>query len=165
MTRLLETPWLYRVVRWVLAAMFLVAGIIKLSDPQVFAVTVDAFGILPRGLALPVAWLLPMIEVAAALGLALDRRGSLGVLSGLLLFFVALLAWGISMGFHIDCGCYGPGDPEARAFDGMLTSLYRDLFMLTGAAYLYWWRSRRDWRPLEIRNLMNRFFMAKGKEV
>jgi hypothetical protein len=44
------------------------------------------------------------------------------------------------LGLDIDCGCFGPEDPESRAYGGLRTALYRDLAMAAGVAYLYWWR-------------------------
>jgi hypothetical protein len=37
--------WIYRIARFTLAGLFIVAGLIKLQRPEVFAVTIDAFGL------------------------------------------------------------------------------------------------------------------------
>ena len=135
--------WAYRLVRYALAILFVVAGCLKLSDPRVFAVTIDAFGILPTELTLPLAVILPVVEILAAVALVFDVRGSLAVISGLLIVFMAVLIYAIHMGLDIDCGCYGPEEPEAKAFHSLWTSLYRDIGMSAGVIYLYIWRAVR----------------------
>jgi uncharacterized membrane protein YphA (DoxX/SURF4 family) len=140
----------YAAVRTALALAFLAAGIVKIQNPMTFAVTVDAFGILPGPLVLPVAVLLPVLEIVGALALIFDIRGSLGLITLMLLAFIAVLAWGLHMGLDIDCGCYGPGDPEAEAFSGIRGALRRDLAMLACAAALYAWRRILRVRPLSL---------------
>jgi uncharacterized membrane protein YphA (DoxX/SURF4 family) len=137
----------YAVVRPALALAFLAAGVVKIQNPMTFAATVDAFGILPGPLVLPVAVLLPVLEIVGALALVFDIRGSLGLITLMLLAFIAVLAWGLHMGLDIDCGCYGPGDPEAEAFSGIRGALQRDLVMLACAAALYAWRWFLGMRP------------------
>lgn len=119
------------------------AGIVKLYDPWALAQTIDAIGILPRECIVPVSLILPVVEVLAAAGLIFDVRGSLSVVTGLILLFIGILAYAIWLELDIDCGCYGPGDPEIEAFVNLRRSLYRDLGMLAGAGYLYIWRVRR----------------------
>ena len=137
----------YAVARIGLAFCFLAAGFIKILNPMTFAVTVDAFGILPGPLVLPVAVILPVIEILGAVALIFDIRGSLGLITAMILAFIAVLAWGLHMGLDIDCGCYGPGDPEAAAFSGIRSALERDLLMLACAATLYFWRWFLGVRP------------------
>ncbi len=137
----------YAAVRTALALAFLAAGIVKIQNPMTFAVTVDAFGILPGPLVLPAAFVLPVLEILGAVALLFDIRGSLGLITLMLLVFIAVLAWGLHMGLDIDCGCYGPGDPEAEAFSGIRSALRRDLLMLACAAALYAWRWFLGMRP------------------
>jgi hypothetical protein len=54
--------------------------------------------------------------------------------------FIAVLAYGLWMGLDVDCGCFGPEDPEAEAFHALRLSFYRDLLMLTGVGFMYGWR-------------------------
>ena len=90
---------------------------------------------------MPISLLIPVVEIFAAIGLVFDVRGSLAVVSVLLLLFMAILGYGIWLGLDIDCGCFGPEDPEFRAYHSLRLSLYRDLIMAGGIMYLYWWRS------------------------
>jgi uncharacterized membrane protein len=131
---------MYRLLRWFLGGLFIYSGATKLLAPQLFAVLIDAYGIVPEGLLMPVALILPALEVLAGVGLLVDIHGSLAVITGLLLLFVAILGYGIWMGLDVDCGCFGPGDPEAEAFHGLRPALYRDMVMLTAVVFLYGWR-------------------------
>ena len=146
----------YKLSRWGLGGIFIYAGSIKLLEPKAFAVLLDAFGVIPEGLLMPVAVALPALEVIAGIGLLFDINGSLGVIAGLLVLFIAILGYGIWMGLDVDCGCFGPEDPEAGAFHGLRPSLYRDVVMLAGVAFLYGWRRYRAIKPLEISRLINK---------
>ena len=136
--------WLYRLVRLTLAILFIWAGTIKIADLDAFAVIIRDFGLVPGWSVVPIAVVLPVVEVIAAIGLIFDFRGSLSVITGLLLLFMAILIYGIALGLDIDCGCFGPNDPEFRAYHGLRIALYRDLVMVTGIVFLYWWRFRNS---------------------
>ncbi len=104
-------------------------------DPAAFLVVIDAFGILPEGFTGLVAYVLPVVEVSAGLALLFDVRGALETLGAMLLLFMAILGYGIFLGLDIDCGCFGPEDPESRAFGGLRSALYRD-FVFCGLMIL-----------------------------
>ncbi len=143
---------LYTLCRWTLGILFIYAGATKLLEPVVFAVLVEAYGIVPEVLLMPVAIVLPLLEVIAGIGLLLDVRGSLAVIAGLLLLFMAILVYGIWMGLDVDCGCFGPEDPEAEAFHGLRLALFRDLAMMAGVIFIYAWRRYRAIEPVAVRN-------------
>jgi hypothetical protein len=136
-TGLLWANILYAAVLFILCGMFFYAGILKLNSPQDFAIIVSEFGLVSESAVMPVAVLLPLVEVLAATGLFFDIRGALGTITFLLLFFIGILLYALWLGLDIDCGCFGPGDPEFHAFEGMRSSLYRDLFMMTWVVFLY----------------------------
>ncbi len=137
-----------KILRFCLGGIFIYAGSIKLLDPVTFAILIEAYGIVPEGLLLPVAVILPAVEVAAGIGLIFDLRGSLEVITVLMLMLMAILGYGIWKGLDVDCGCFGAGDPEADAFHGLRTSLYRDLVMLAGIVFLFGWRRYRAIQPM-----------------
>jgi uncharacterized membrane protein len=142
--------WLYRGLRWGLALVFLYAGLIKLVDPASFAVIIAAYGLVPEGLLMPIAVVLPTLEVLAAIGLMVDLRGSLTLMAVLMAIFIAVLGYGLWMGLDVDCGCFGPEDPEGRAFAGMRTALYRDFVLTGGSLLLYGWRHRFRIAPVRV---------------
>ena len=135
-----KTLWFYRLVRWVLSVLFIWAGSMKLVDLQAFGVIIRDFGIVPELSVMPIAIVLPLLEVFAATGLIFDMRGSLAVITGLLALFIVILIYGIWLGLDIDCGCFGPEDPESRAYSGLHAALYRDLAMMAAVFFLYFWR-------------------------
>ena len=149
--------WVYKLSRWFLSTIFIYAGTLKLLEPTTFAVLIEAYGIVPERFLIPVAIILPVLEVTAAIGLLFDIRGSLAVISGLLMLFIVVLGYGIWMGLDVDCGCFGPNDPEAKAFHGLRLSLYRDLVMLIGASLIYGWRRYKNKTPKSIGFIIKNF--------
>jgi uncharacterized membrane protein YphA (DoxX/SURF4 family) len=137
----LSSPVGERGIRWLLSGIFIYSGLMKLIDPQRFAVVISGFGLLPDALIFPAALLLPILEVVAGVGLVFSLRGSLAAIAGMLVLFMAVLIYGIHLGLDIDCGCFGPEDPE-QAYKGLKTALARDLVLMAGVLFLYWSRGR-----------------------
>lgn len=156
--------WLYKLCRWTLGGLFIYAGSTKLLDPKTFAALIDAYAIVPEGLLILVAIVLPLLELIAGIGLLFDIRGSLAMLTGLLVLFIAVLAHSIWMGLDVDCGCFGPEDPEAEAFHGLRQSLFRDLVMMAGVFFIYIWRQYRAIRPIGVMVIVKQLFSKGRKE-
>ena len=111
----------------------------------------------PESLLMPLAIALPVLEVVAGIGLLFDIEGSLSVVTGLLVLFVAVLSYGVWMGLDVDCGCFGPENFQvAGALHGLRSSLYRDSVMLAGTVFMYTWRRYRSIQPVRITQLMKR---------
>lgn len=140
--------WFYRLTRLGIGAVFVWSGFNKLLNPQSFAVVIESYGLIPEMTVFPTALLLSAIELLAGLGLIFDLQYTLGIITGLLVLFLLILGYGLWMGLDVDCGCFGPGDPEAEAYHGMRPALYRDLVMLAGIGYLYYHRRRQSIPPL-----------------
>lgn len=137
----LFSPWLYRLARWALGAVFIYAGVMKLMDPGSFAQVIARYGMAPDFLVPLAALGLPALEVVAGIGLLLDLRGSLGLICAMLLLFAVVLWFGVLQGLDIDCGCFSSS--ELAEQDSLRQALQRDLIMLATAAYLFLWRWRR----------------------
>jgi uncharacterized membrane protein YphA (DoxX/SURF4 family) len=140
--------WPYRFIRSVIAAIFLWSGLTKIVDPSGFALIIEAYGLIPETWVVPVAVGLPVLELLAGVGLLLDVPGSLALVTGLLACFIAILGYGIILGLDVDCGCFGPEEPEAKIFHGLRRAFYRDLLILAGIVYLYVWRYARTVKPV-----------------
>jgi putative oxidoreductase len=115
--------WLPIGLRLLLAAVFIYAAYSKLRQPWlVFAMSVDAYRILPEWAVIGVARILPWSELLIGILLLCGfflRYTSLFATALLLLFFVLMLrSYGKGMG--IDCGCFGFGEPLS------VTTLLRD---------------------------------------
>lgn len=164
MREIILSDWIYRIVRVIYVVLFLYAGVNKLLDPRSFAIVIDAFGLVPDPLIMPIAVTLPILEILSALSLLFDVRGSLGLVTGLLVFFMAVVSYGIWIGLDIDCGCFGPGDLEGDAYRGLRPALYRNLLLTVGIAYLYSWRFLRAVKPVRPELQFSKFdsFASSG---
>lgn len=131
--------WVDRLCRWGIGLFFLVAAVPKLFDVTGFAAIIDAYGILPDPLLLPVAVVLPIVEIVLAVGLLGNRLQSKIGTAILLLLFIALLSYAIWLGLDVDCGCFGPEDPESKAFHGLKTALVRDIALLLCLLPSFWY--------------------------
>jgi len=156
------TPLSYHLIRVSLSVIFLWSGISKLVSPKAFAVIIDAYGLMPEAWILPLAIILPLLEMVFGLGLLLDIRGSLAGIMGLLMLFMAILSYGIWLGLDVDCGCFGPKDPESEAFHSLRPALYRDFVMIAGVIYLYIWRYYRSIKPVRLMSFFNSLFHRGG---
>lgn len=137
---ILFSKGLYGTVRILLALLFLYGGAIKLVDPKAFARVISGYGLVPETLLPFVAVGLPLLETLASIALLGDRRGSLAVISGLLILFLAVLGYGILQGLDADCGCFGAADIARR--DGLRQAFFRDL-LLMGIVVPFLYLSRR----------------------
>ncbi len=143
----------YVFVRVALGLVFVVAGALKLSDPRAFAQVIAGYGLLPNGFSGLAALVLPGAEILAGLALALDVRGGLSGVAGMLLLFMAVLGYGLHLGLDVDCGCFAPGDPEAEAYHGLGQALARDAGMLAACLFLHLCRRRMGIRPRTLGGL------------
>ena len=156
--------WTYRIIRWLLGAIFIYAGGTKLLEPEIFAVLIQAYGVVPERLLMPVAIGLPLLEVIIGIGLLLDIRGNLTLVACLLVLFITILGYGIWIGLDVDCGCFSPDDPESAAFHGLRQSLFRDLVMMVGVIFIYSWRRYRAIRPVGLMVIVNYLFRKRRRK-
>lgn len=127
--------------RLVVGTIFIVAGLQKMADPAGFAVVIAGYGLTPAWANYPLAIFFPVLEVASGLGLILNVRWALELVAAQLLLFVGVLSYGIHLGLDVDCGCFGPEDPEGEAYHGLREALMRDAAMIAACAWVAW-RSR-----------------------
>ena len=120
------------------AAVFLVSGGLKASDPRETVVAVRGYDLLPESLVTAVAATLPYLEIAVGVLLLLGLATRLAAILGavLLIVFIAGVISAAARGLSIDCGCFGGGgavDPGQTAYVG---EVLRDLGLLVLSAYL-----------------------------
>jgi uncharacterized membrane protein YphA (DoxX/SURF4 family) len=129
-------------VRVALGAVFVYAAWSKLRDPWLlFAMSIDAYKVLPQWAVLVVARTLPWFELALGLVLITGRlpRISSPAASALLALFFGLMVRAYAKGETIDCGCFGPGEAISPL------TLARDGSLLAGALFLLatsFWRRK-----------------------
>jgi len=100
-------------LRLALGAVFLYAAWTKLRQPwALFALSIDAYGLLPEPAVIAVARVLPWAELLLGGLLVSGRllRWSAGAASALLVFFFAVMLRSYFKGLQIDCGCFGVGE-------------------------------------------------------
>jgi uncharacterized membrane protein YphA (DoxX/SURF4 family) len=127
--------WLATAARLVLGAVFVVAGLLKVPDPAAAVRAVRAYRLLPEVLVGPVAFGLPVVEIAVGLALLAGvfvRTAALAAAVLLVVFLVGVgSAW--ARGLQIDCGCFGGGGQVAAADTAYPGEVARDLGLLVVA--------------------------------
>ncbi|MEX1119543.1 MAG: MauE/DoxX family redox-associated membrane protein [Terrimicrobiaceae bacterium] len=124
------------VVRIVLAAVFLYAGIIKSTASEQFLVALAPFTFFPEPLLLPLSTWLPLGEILVGLLILIPKTHRLGagLALGLLVVFMGVLGWALSQGIIVSCSCFGEDDaPSAWK---MVLAILRDLFLAVAALWL-----------------------------
>ena len=111
MTRLKIPAWIAVMLRIVIAAIFIYAGISKALTPLRFATDIDNFHILPWRMAPLMAFYLPWLEIICGMALLFLRfdRGALLILCTLTFVFAFALISARIRGIDISCGCFGHG--------------------------------------------------------
>jgi uncharacterized membrane protein YphA (DoxX/SURF4 family) len=100
---------LWRILDFVLAAIFIYAGALKAFDPVQFASDIDNFKILPWPISVALGFYLPWVEILCALGLVFRflYRGALNLLIMLMVVFTLAIIAAKVRGLDITCGCFG----------------------------------------------------------
>ena len=130
--------WVGLAARLVTGAVWLVAGALKVTNPDASIAAVRAYELLPGSVVEPVALALPAVEMVVGLALVLGvlTRGA-AVISGLL--FVAFIIGIVSVwvrGIEIDCGCFGGGGYDPNASSKYPWEIARDTALLLLSAYV-----------------------------
>jgi hypothetical protein len=158
----LTSKRLYHLVRWFMAFIFVYAGAVKLPFPQQFALAIADFGLVLDEAVFPLAVAIPLLEIAAGIGIALDIRGSLTILAAVTTVFCAALIYGIWLGLDIDCGCFELGTSRGSS-TGLVAALARDAALLVCCSYLFWWRYHHGARPRELVTFIKALFQQGGQ--
>jgi len=117
------------ILRLLLGMVFLYAAYTKLRQPwMLFAMSIDAYQILPAWAAMLLGHWLPWLELLIGVFLVAGilLRYTAATATGLLVVFFALMARAYLKGMAIDCGCFGLGEaitPGTLARDGALLAL------------------------------------------
>jgi len=96
-------------LRWMLAVVFVVGATHKLASPSMFVTTLQAYRLLPPGIAVFAAYVVIATEVGAALALLFNSAWGSAVSLGLLTIYTLAIIVNLLRGRRdIDCGCAGP---------------------------------------------------------
>ena len=135
MRKILKHPYLVLVVRCFLGVVFIVAAIEKIAIPETFAISVEAYKLLPTQLINVFALIIPWMELVCGLFLVAGvfARASAALLSALLTVFIIALISALLRELKIDCGCFGTAHATPVGWGKVL----EDTGLLFLALYLY----------------------------
>ena len=138
-------PWLALAARLLLGGVFVVAGLLKLPDPAAAVRAVRAYRLLPEVLVGPVAFGLPVVEVAVGLALLAGVFVRTAAVAAALLLTVFLVGVGSAWarGLQIDCGCFGGGGQVQAGQTAYPGEVARDTALLLLALALARWPHSR----------------------
>ncbi len=147
--RLLQFEALLRyLLTFVLAAVFIFAGVMKLSDPSAFTQDILRYRMLSEMWSALAAASLPWLEIMVGISLFLRplRLSASFLLAGLMAVFTLAVAIALARGLDISCGCFGKTFQE-YAGSGF-SFLMRDMILLTASCALFWLILRKDYPPI-----------------
>ena len=117
--------FVWRIVDFIVAGIFIYAGAIKVLDPVQFANDIDNYKILPWPVSVFLAFSLPWLEIFCGLALVvrLLYRGALSILTALILVFTLATVAAKVRGLDITCGCFGHASQHWSFPAHLLTNL------------------------------------------
>jgi uncharacterized membrane protein YphA (DoxX/SURF4 family) len=138
-------PWAATAARLLLGVVLVVAGALKLPDPAAAMRAVRAYRLLPEALVGPVAFGLPVLEMAVGLALlaGVFVRTAAVASAVLMVVFLAAVGSAWARGLQIDCGCFGGGGQVAAGQTGYPGEVARDVGLLLVALALARWPASR----------------------
>lgn len=101
--------FVWRVLDFIIAAIFIYAGVLKALDPVQLAHDIDHYKTLPWAVGVGLAFYLPWLEIFCGLALIfrLFYRGALAILTALVVVFLVATIAAKVRGLDITCGCFG----------------------------------------------------------
>ena len=148
-------PWISTVARLGLAAVWLVAGGLKIGDLAASGRAVNAYRVMPFEAAQVVGAVQPFLEIALGLLLLIGLAVRLvaGLSAVLFTVFIAGIISAWARGLAIDCGCFSKGgDLGAGATPAYGWEIARDVGFVLLAALLIW----RPWTRFSLDELLMR---------
>ncbi|HLX13177.1 MAG TPA: MauE/DoxX family redox-associated membrane protein [Bacteroidota bacterium] len=109
MNRLAQNGYVTLISRCLIGIVFVLAAMEKISLPDEFAVSLQAYQIVPMQAINVIAIFLPWLELVCGIFLlaGICVRSSAAIVSLMLAAFVAGISVALSRHLNIDCGCFG----------------------------------------------------------
>lgn len=122
------------------AIVVLLAGFAKASDTMAFVGALDTWTLVPKNLQLPLAFVIPSVEVGVAslVVLGVGRRMATLMLLVLVGAFTVAYATELATGKPPDCGCFGALRAFASEQWTVRLVLLRNGILLVGLASSWW---------------------------
>ncbi|WP_045742273.1 MauE/DoxX family redox-associated membrane protein [Actinoplanes rectilineatus] len=141
MTKEKAWPWISTAARAGLAAVWLIAGGLKVGDLAASARAVHAYQLMPYDVAKVVGAVQPFLEIALGvlLLIGLSTRLTAAISALLMTIFIAGIVSAWARGLQIDCGCFSSGGALAAGTDTRYgIDIVRDLGFLALSGILLW---------------------------
>jgi uncharacterized membrane protein YphA (DoxX/SURF4 family) len=132
--------WFGTLARLVVGGVWLVAGLVKVSDGAESVRAVRAYRILPESIVPTVGHALPALEIVVGLALVAGAltRGAAVVSALLQVAFIVGIASAWARGLQIECGCFGGGGFDPDATSKYPWEIARDTGLLLLSSWLVW---------------------------
>ncbi len=139
--------WLTTLARVALGLVMVIAGGLKISDPDQAVRAVQAYQILPQSMTHAVGYGLPLLEITLGVLLLLGLGSRIAALAAglFMLVFITAVSSAWVRGLSIDCGCFGGGgaiDPAGKTWR-YLSEILRDLLFLGLASWIAVFKTSR----------------------
>lgn len=127
--------WVGLLARLVTGGVWIVAGGLKVTEPDASIAAVRAYQLLPSSVAEAVGLALPAVEVAVGLALVVGVLTRAAAVASALLFaaFIVGIASVWARGIEIDCGCFGGGGADPGASSAYPWEIARDAALLAAS--------------------------------
>jgi putative oxidoreductase len=122
-----------------MGALFVISSITKISDPASFVDSIANYKILPKTLLMPMAIVVPWIQMLAGVMLVLDiyAQSSAFIVSGLLVVYIIAITSAYVRGIDIDCGCFDLLSHLGLEDKVGIKAILRDLGFLVATGWVF----------------------------
>lgn len=124
--------WVALATRIYLGGVFIWAAVPKIQEPEIFALQIAAYELIPIWGVIIVSNTLPWLELAVGLGLVVGVLSRLAALGSAIMniIFIAALVSAFSRGLELSCGCFGDSEPATWL------TVWRDVAWLAMGVYI-----------------------------
>jgi uncharacterized membrane protein YphA (DoxX/SURF4 family) len=142
MKKLLSSKYILIISRVILASVFIIAGIEKISDLTLFSVKINNYKVFPLWTISFIVVTLPWIELINGILLLYGiKKREISALFGLLLFsFIILIFITILRGIDIDCGCFGTIDSVKVGY----VKIYENIFLFLLSLHIFFFDDKAN---------------------
>ncbi|MDA3844509.1 MAG: DoxX family membrane protein [Candidatus Kapabacteria bacterium] len=150
MIKLLKNPYFIFIIRFILGAVFILASVSKIANPNAFAGEIENYNILPQLLINPMAMAIPWIELIVGIFLVagIRQRSSAAVSAILYFVFIVAIAGALIQGLDINCGCH----TKVLSDEAGIQKFFENIGMLILSAIVFLYPSRK----LSLENIIIR---------
>jgi len=134
----METTFVILALRIMLGLLYIFASVFKFPDLKRFAASIASFGLVPKKLIKPIAYLHPVVELLVGIAILFNIYLTEAAFIGLVLIIIAdiFVTYAFFNKKIDDCGCYGiaikvPITKYKLIENAIWTALFLILFLLT----------------------------------